>query len=47
MHVVRGGSWQSDAGSARCAARSSREPNSRDQGLGFRVAGDRISATNP
>jgi len=45
--VVRGGSWQADAGSARCAARSSRDPNIRDQGLGFRVAGDRISAANP
>jgi len=40
--VVRGGSWQSDAGSARCAARASRDPNTRDQGLGFRVAGDRV-----
>jgi formylglycine-generating enzyme required for sulfatase activity len=42
--VVRGGSWQSDAASGRCAARSSRDPNTRDQGLGFRVAGDRVPA---
>jgi formylglycine-generating enzyme required for sulfatase activity len=45
--VVRGGSWQADAASARCAARSSRDPNARDQTLGFRVAGDRVPNTNP
>ena len=45
--VVRGGSWQADAGSARCAARSSRDPNTREPSLGFRVAGDRVSSPNP
>jgi formylglycine-generating enzyme required for sulfatase activity len=41
--VVRGGSWQVGAASVRCAARSSFDPAARDSGLGFRVAGDRVS----
>jgi formylglycine-generating enzyme required for sulfatase activity len=44
--VVRGGSWKSSAAAARCAARSSRDPNARDNSIGFRVAGDRITAPN-
>jgi sulfatase modifying factor 1 len=42
--VVRGGSWLTDAGGTRCAARSSRDPNTRDQSVGFRLAGDRIAS---
>jgi formylglycine-generating enzyme required for sulfatase activity len=40
--VVRGGSWQTGAASARCASRSALDPGVRDAGLGFRVAGDRV-----
>ena len=42
--VVRGGSWQTEAGATRCAARSTRDPAARDAGTGFRVAADRIPA---
>jgi formylglycine-generating enzyme required for sulfatase activity len=45
QRIVRGGSWQSDAGAARCATRSSHNPATRDAAVGFRVAGDR--ATSP
>jgi formylglycine-generating enzyme required for sulfatase activity len=41
--VVRGGSWQTGAASVRCATRSAVDPGAHDAGLGFRVAGDRIS----
>jgi formylglycine-generating enzyme required for sulfatase activity len=41
--VVRGGSWQVGAASARCAARSALDPGVRDAGLGFRVAGERVN----
>jgi formylglycine-generating enzyme required for sulfatase activity len=44
--VVRGGSWKSSAAAARCAARSSRDPNTRDASVGFRVAGDRVAASS-
>jgi formylglycine-generating enzyme required for sulfatase activity len=39
--VIRSGSWQADANSARCAMRAMHEPDSRDSALGFRVAADR------
>mgnify|MGYP001612994521 FL=1 len=45
--VVKGGSWQNDAAGVRCAARFAREPNTRDPGLGFRVAGDRLPTPDP
>jgi formylglycine-generating enzyme required for sulfatase activity len=48
--TVRGGSWQSDAGAVRCAARSSRDPATGDSTGGFRIAGDRVpmpSAVSP
>jgi len=45
--VVRGGSWQSDAGSIRCASRASRDPNTHEQTLGFRIAGDRLPPAKP
>ena len=45
--VVRGGSWHSDAAGLRCAARSSRDPNTRDPGIGFRVAADKIAPPAP
>jgi formylglycine-generating enzyme required for sulfatase activity len=41
--VVRGGSWQVGAATARCASRSALDSGVRDAGLGFRVAGDRVS----
>ena len=41
--VVRGGSWQVGAANARCAFRSTIDAGTRDPGLGFRVAGERIS----
>ena len=40
--VTRGGSWQVGAASVRCAVRSGFDPDWRDGGLGFRVAGDPI-----
>jgi formylglycine-generating enzyme required for sulfatase activity len=43
QRVVRGGSWQSEARAARCGARASRDPGTRDAAGGFRVAGDRIA----
>jgi formylglycine-generating enzyme len=39
--VMRGGSWQADANSARCASRSAQDPDGRDSTVGFRVAADR------
>jgi formylglycine-generating enzyme required for sulfatase activity len=45
--VVRGGSWKSPAAAVRCAARSSRDPSTRDSAVGFRVAGDRITTSTP
>jgi formylglycine-generating enzyme required for sulfatase activity len=44
QRIVRGGSWQSDAGAARCGTRSSRDPATPDPAVGFRVAGDRVAA---
>jgi len=44
QRVIRGGNWQTDAAAARCAARGSRAPSSRDSTTGFRVAGDRVPA---
>ena len=41
--VIRGGSWQNDAGNARCATRAARTPSTRESVLGFRVAADRVS----
>jgi formylglycine-generating enzyme required for sulfatase activity len=41
QRVIRGGSWQADANSARCAARAAHDPDARDSALGFRVAADR------
>jgi formylglycine-generating enzyme required for sulfatase activity len=41
QRVIRSGSWQADANSARCAMRATHEPDSRDSALGFRVAADR------
>jgi formylglycine-generating enzyme len=41
QRVIRSGSWQTDANSARCAVRATHEPDSRDSALGFRVAADR------
>jgi formylglycine-generating enzyme required for sulfatase activity len=40
--VVRGGSWQSDASAARCGARAVKDPTTRDPGVGFRIAGERV-----
>ena len=40
--VVRGGSWQVDAGNTRCASRVSQDPRARDSTVGFRVAADRL-----
>jgi formylglycine-generating enzyme required for sulfatase activity len=42
--VIRGGSWQADAASVRCAARAARNPNTREPTVGFRVAADRLSS---
>jgi formylglycine-generating enzyme required for sulfatase activity len=44
QRIVRGGSWQSDAGAARCGTRSSRDPATLDAAVGFRVAGDRVTS---
>jgi formylglycine-generating enzyme required for sulfatase activity len=41
--VVRGGSWQTGAPSARCAFRSRQRPADHTPGLGFRVAADPIN----
>ena len=38
--VVRGGSWESGPGAARCAARNRQPPQARRPGTGFRVAAD-------
>jgi formylglycine-generating enzyme required for sulfatase activity len=38
QRVIRSGSWQTDASSARCASRAAHEPDRRDSALGFRVA---------
>lgn len=38
LRVVRGGSWNDDAGGVRVAVRSWGAPGDRDQGLGFRLA---------
>ncbi|PWT80778.1 MAG: hypothetical protein C5B57_11690 [Blastocatellia bacterium] len=43
--VVRGGSWQSEASAARCAARSRHAPAARDSTVGFRLAADPVAAT--
>jgi formylglycine-generating enzyme required for sulfatase activity len=43
--VVRGGSWQSDAIGARCAARSRHLPTDRDSTVGFRLAADPVAPT--
>jgi formylglycine-generating enzyme required for sulfatase activity len=43
--VARGGSWQTDAGATRCAARSMRLPTARDSTVGFRLAADPVAAT--
>jgi formylglycine-generating enzyme required for sulfatase activity len=40
--VVRGGSWQADAASARCAARAARNPGVGESTIGFRVAADSL-----
>jgi len=40
--LVRGGSWQTDGAALRCAGRSPRAPDTRDPGIGFRVAADRV-----
>jgi formylglycine-generating enzyme required for sulfatase activity len=42
--VIRGGSWQTEAASTRCAARSTHAPDRRDSDLGFRIAADRKPA---
>src|SRR5262245_57678097 len=42
QRIVRGGSWQSGAGAARCAARGSRDPAAKDGSGGFRIAADRL-----
>jgi formylglycine-generating enzyme required for sulfatase activity len=41
MRVIRGGSWQTEAASTRCAARSTHAPDRRDSDVGFRIAADR------
>lgn len=37
LRIIRGGSWDSQAGYARCACRGGSLPNSRDYVLGFRL----------
>jgi formylglycine-generating enzyme required for sulfatase activity len=46
-HVVRGGSWETTAANARCAARSKRAPAERSSSLGFRLAADLASPSQP
>jgi formylglycine-generating enzyme required for sulfatase activity len=45
--VVRGGSWNSEARSLRCAARDSQPPKDADPSIGFRVAGEREMTRSP